>query len=152
MVATIAAMDHTRSTAHKAVTRVLTVELVGPDDSATLEAELRYDAGDPHAATISFPSEAGVAWTFGRDLLVDGLYEPTGLGDVHLQPSLDLRGRAVVVIELHTPGGVTLIQARTKDLREFVDQMTTLVPRGTESQHLNIDATVTAILAAHRTE
>lgn len=147
-------MDHTRSTAPDAVSQVMTVELPsGPENSTTLQAELGYTAFDPYAATIRFlTGETEVAWTFGRDLLIDGLSEPTGLGDVHLQPCLDPRGHAAVTIELSSPGGVALIQARRNDLREFVEQMTTLVRPGTESQHMNVDATVAAILAANPIE
>ena len=55
-------------------------------------------------------------WTFGRELLSDGLYEPSGDGDVHVWPCLDSDGRAVVIIELCSPDGEALVQARTSDL------------------------------------
>lgn len=115
-----------------------------------LQAELRYTSCDPYAASIMFlTGETEVAWTFGRDLLIDGLREPTGLGDVQLRPCLDSRGHAAVIIELHSPAGGALARARMSDLEAFVDQMTTLVPRGAESRHTDIDAAVTAILVAN---
>ena len=143
-------MVHPESTAPHAVTKVVTVELMGAHDETTLQAELQYTSRDPYAASIRFlTGQTEVVWTFGRDLLVDGLCEPTGLGDVHLRPYLDPRGHAVVIIELHSPAGGVLVQAPLRDLEEFVDQMTTLVRPGAESQHIDIDATVAAILAAN---
>ena len=38
-----------------------------------------------------------VCWTFARELLLDGQYEPTGDGDVHVWPCLSPRGDAVVI-------------------------------------------------------
>jgi hypothetical protein len=87
-----------------------------------------------------------VRWTFGRELLNDGLYEPTGDGDVHVWPCLDLDGRAVVIIELCSPDGEALVQARTGDLSHFVERMSAAVPVGAESEHINIEASIAALL------
>ena len=75
------------------VTRVVTLELIDSTGAATpLETELSYDPRDPFAVTATFLTVAGqVRWTFGRDLLIGGLYEPTGDGDVHVWPCLDTR-------------------------------------------------------------
>ena len=89
-----------------------------------------------------------VRWTFGRDLLARGLYEPCGDGDVHVWPCLDAEGHAVVIIELCSPDGEALIQAKTGDLTTFVDKMCKAVKPGSESDHVNVDAAITAIFAA----
>jgi hypothetical protein len=89
-----------------------------------------------------------VAWTFGRELLCQGIYEPSGDGDVHVWPCLDADGHAVVIIELSSPDGEALVQTRTGDLRAFVDRMCRAVEPGTESAHIDVDATIAAILEA----
>ena len=60
---------------------------------------------------------------------------------------LDADGHAVVIIELCSPDGEALVQARTGDLNTFVERMSKAVAPGTESSHMNMDATIDAILA-----
>ncbi len=148
---------HTRRTAGHpaegavaAVTRVVTLELIDSTGAATpLETELSFDPRDPFAVTATFMTVAGqVRWTFGRDLLIGGLYEPTGDGDVHVWPCLDNQAHSVVIIELCSPDGEALVQARTVDVTAFVDQMTTTVPVGDEGVHLDVDAAISAIFAS----
>ena len=141
---------NTKSSGTTTVSRLVTLELIDTTGVATpLETEFSYNPRDPYAVTATFNTLAGqVRWTFGRDLLISGLYEPTGDGDVHVWPCLDDQAKAVVVIELCSPDGEALVQARTTDITAFVDDMTDAVAIGTESERLDVDATITAILAA----
>jgi len=142
--------NNTINSAKSGVTQSLTLELIDATGAATpMQADLTYDPRDPYAVTAVFMTGAGnVRWTFGRDLLVDGLYEPTGDGDVHVWPCLDADGHAVVIIELCSPDGEALVQARTGDLTTFVERMTALVAPGSESDLMDVDATIAAIFAA----
>jgi hypothetical protein len=143
-------MDYTTNTAPLAVTQQVTVELIDSTGTgAPIDAELHYDSTDPYAVSMIFiigPSR--VRWTFGRDLLTQGLYEPSGDGDVHVWPCLDTSGHAVVVIELGSPEGEALVQAKTGDLNTFAERMHKIVQPGDESRHMDIDAAITAILTA----
>ena len=141
-------MDFSMNTAPLTVTQSVTLELIDPTGAVTpIEAELHYDPRDPYAVTTVFLTGASqVRWTFGRELLCEGLYEPSGDGDVHVWPCLDSDGHAVVIIELCSPDGEALVQARTGDLSSFVDRMNRAVPLGTESSHVNVDAAIDAIL------
>lgn len=131
----------------------MTLELIAYGGSSALEAELTYDPRCPFAVTVAFASgPRTVRWTFGRDLLRKGLFEPAGDGDVHVRPELDMEGRAVVIIELRSPEGIALVQARARDVHRFVQAMTTAVRPGTESEHLDIDATIEAVLVANHGE
>jgi hypothetical protein len=98
--------------------------------------------------TVFMTGASQVRWTFGRDLLIEGLYEPSGDGDVHVWPCLDSDGHAVVIIELCSPDGEALVQARTGDLSSFVDRMSKAVALGEESAHVDVDKTIEAIFAA----
>jgi hypothetical protein len=143
-------MDYSMNMAPATVTQPVRLELIDASGAATpIEAELRYDASDPFAVTTVFMTgHSEVRWTFGRDLLSDGLYEPAGDGDVHVWPCLDTNGHAVVIIELCSPDGEALVQARTGDLRAFVDRMNKAVKPGTESELLDVDAVIASIFAA----
>ena len=143
-------MDFSMNTAPLTVTQAVTLELIDPTGSVTpIEAELHYDPRDPYAVTTVFMTgSATVRWTFGRDLLSEGLYEPSGDGDVHVWPCLDSEGHAVVIIELCSPDGEALVQAKTNDLSVFVERMNKAVELGNESAHLDVDATIAAIFAS----
>jgi hypothetical protein len=143
-------MDFSMNTAPLTVTQQVTLELIDPTGCVTpIEAELHYDPTDPYAVTTVFMTgTTQVRWTFGRDLIAHGLYEPTGDGDVHVWPCLDSEGHAVVIIELCSPDGEALVQARTGDLSTFVDRMTSAVEPGTETDHLDLDAAIAAIFTA----
>ena len=132
------------------VTQPVSLDLIDSSGAATpIEAELRYDPADPYAVTTVFMTGASqVRWTFGRELLTDGLYEPAGDGDVHVWPCLDSAGHAVVIIELCSPDGEALVQAKTGDLRRFVDRMGKAVAPGSESSLVDVDAAIAAIFAA----
>ena len=143
-------MDFSMNTQPLTVTQAVTLELIDSTGSATpLEAELHYDPRDPYAVTTVFMTGSSqVRWTFGRDLLTEGLYEPSGDGDVHVWPCLDAAGHAVVIIELCSPDGEALVQARTGDLSTFVERMAKAVAPGAESTLIDVDAAISAILAA----
>ena len=130
-----------------AVTKVVTLELIDSTGAATpLETELSYDPRDPFAMTATFLTVAGqVRWTFGRDLLIGGLYEPTGDGDVHVWPCLDNQARSVVIIELCSPDGEALVQARAADMTSFVERMTATVAPGEEM--IDVDGAIAQIFA-----
>ena len=143
-------MDFSMNTAPLTVTQPVTLELIDATGAVTpIEAELQYDPRDPYAVTTVFMTGSSqIRWTFGRELLIEGLYEPSGDGDVHVWPCLDSDGHAVVIIELCSPDGEALVQARTGDLSTFVDRMSAAVAPGTETDHLDIDAAITAIFTA----
>lgn len=142
-------MDYSMNTAPLVVSQAVTLELIDSTGAATpIEAELQYDPRDPYAVTTVFMTgRSQVRWTFGRELLAAGLYEPSGDGDVHVWPCLDSHGRAVVIVELSSPDGEALIQARTGDLSAFVERMMAAVAPGAESAYLDLDAEIAAILA-----
>jgi hypothetical protein len=143
-------MEYSMNTAPAVVTQPVALELIDTAGTATpIEAELRYDPADPYAVTTVFKTGASqVRWTFGRELLTEGLYEPAGDGDVHVWPCLDSAGHAVVIIELCSPDGEALVQARAGDLQSFVERMNQAVARGSESDLVDIDAAIAAIFAA----
>lgn len=112
-----------------------------------LDAELAYAAHDPFAVQMTFRTRAGdVPWVFHRELLLAGISDPAGEGDVHIWPSLDTQGRAVVIIELHSNSGSFVAQARTTEIYDFLTRSLSMVPLGTEE--IDVDAMVDFLLPA----
>src|SRR4026208_2272773 len=65
------------------------LRLVAPDATALpVRARLRYDPAGPYAVHVLFHAETAsgetVSWSFARELLVTGLDEPAGIGDVRV--------------------------------------------------------------------
>ncbi|GAB3253290.1 SsgA family sporulation/cell division regulator [Alteromonas gracilis] len=115
---------------------------------AELPVRFDYDPADPFAVSMTFLAVEEVTWTFARELLMAGIHEPTGEGDVHVWPCLSTEGHAVVIVELSSPDGAVLVQIAVKDATRFIRRTTDSVAFGTESAHLDLDATVEALLTA----
>ncbi|HET6153897.1 MAG TPA: SsgA family sporulation/cell division regulator [Marmoricola sp.] len=117
--------------------------------STPLDASFEYTPADPYAVSILFKGEpVPVRWTFARDLLVEGFYEPTGDGDVHVWPCLSAEGTAVVILELNSPSGEVLIQISSRAVSAFVQQMLTIVPQGFEASLIDFDDEISELLGA----
>jgi hypothetical protein len=133
----------------KLVTSTTAVQIatVEAEVEQTLVAEFVYDPADACAVTMMIQTLSGpVNWTFARELLVDGQYEPTGDGDVHVWPCLSASGEAVVIVELSSPAGETLLQFPTRAVQDFIISALKQVPLGREEidvdgwlEHLLVD-------------
>jgi len=122
--------------------------LSGESASEHLDGEFSCDPADPYAVTMKLEARSGsVTWTFARELLAEGLYEPTGDGDVQVWPCLSNTGDAVVIVELCSPDGTALLQTGSRAVQMFVTSIYDAVPPGTESSHVSIDALVEQLLA-----
>lgn len=140
---------HPNSSTLQAVETHLTMERV-----SLVEAERRwiavsisFDPADPWAVALDlYAGPTPVRWTFSRELLIDGLHEPAGEGDVLVAPCLDEAGRAVVVIELRSPDGSFVGQLPSRELTAFVRSVLDAVPAGAETAHLDMDALLDLML------
>lgn len=104
----------------------------------SIPATLHYDRTDPFAVRMTFPAPATlegieVCWTFARELLVSGLEDAVGHGDVRVRPY----GFDRTVLEFHAPEGTAVVHVRSGEVRNFLQQTTELVPVGLE--HLQVD-------------
>jgi hypothetical protein len=114
-------------------TTAVQIATVEAEVEQTLVAEFVYDPADACAVTMVIQTMSGpVNWTFARELLVDGQYEPTGDGDVHVWPCLSASGEAVVIVELSSPAGETLLQFPTRAVQDFIISALKQVPLGRE--------------------
>ena len=130
------------------VTCDLDVHLVGPEDVVVaVPVALEYDTTDPYAVAATFHTGhgEGVRWVFARDVLSEGTRRPTGDGDVRVWPGR-ARGEEIVCIGLRSPDGAALLEAPAAQVRAFVERTYDAVPAGTETDRLDLDATVAALL------
>lgn len=141
-------IDKERTTA--SVRQRATMRCAGPTaPGAVLEVELGYAETDPYAVTISFGDvNGGIVWTFARDLLLEGLAQPVGDGDVAIWPAVGQFGGACVMVEFRSPDGELLVETSSRGITQFVNRTLELVPRGAESRHLDMDSLIDHLLAA----
>ncbi|MDR1998329.1 MAG: SsgA family sporulation/cell division regulator [Frankiaceae bacterium] len=117
-----------------------------PTDPTPLSAALRYAVRDPYAVAVCFPAgvaSSPVTWTFDRELVASGVRAPAGEGDVHIWPAADRPDSTY--IQLSAPAGRALFAAPTAVLQLFIDATTTLLPIGTETDHIDFDAELAAV-------
>jgi hypothetical protein len=126
----------------------LELRLVVPGTaSLPVPAGLRYVPSDPYAVHITFQTGvAAVEWTFARQLLTDGVSTPTGEGDVSVWPSRT-SGRPVVCLSLSSPSGRALFEVPLDRLVEFLTNTYAAVPTGCESDHIDLDGEIAALLS-----
>ncbi|MCX2180370.1 SsgA family sporulation/cell division regulator [Streptomyces sp. SKN60] len=116
----------------------------------SVAATLRYDRADPYAVSMAFPPPATlegveVSWAFARELLVQGVDGPAGVGDVRLRPY----GYDRTVVEFHAPEGVAMVHIRTSELRSFLERSQHVVPSGREHQYVDWDQDLAQLLEEH---
>jgi hypothetical protein len=116
----------------------------------SIRASLRYDPADPYAIHVLFHAEStggeAVSWSFARELLMTGLDEPAGIGDVRVWPWATPRGD-FVALALSSPDGNALFEVTRSVLVRFLRRTYIVVPRGREAEYLDLDAAVTRLLA-----
>ncbi|MEU0698008.1 SsgA family sporulation/cell division regulator [Streptomyces niveus] len=133
---------------HSVVERELELNLVlSPERTIPVPARLTYRTADPYAVHISFHigSDTPVNWTFARELLVEGVFRPCGHGDVRIWPT-KIDGRTVLCVALSSPDGDALLEAPSAAVSAWLERTLRLVPPGTETDRLGIDAGLELLL------
>ncbi|MFS4097969.1 SsgA family sporulation/cell division regulator [Streptomyces sp. AF1A] len=131
------------------VERELELRLVlSPERSIPVPARLSYRSDDPYAVHIAFhiTSQTPVTWTFARELLVEGVFRPSGHGDVRVWP-VKADGRGVVLVALSSPDGDALLEAPLAQVSAWLERTLRVVPAGTEGGQLGIDDALDELLA-----
>jgi Streptomyces sporulation and cell division protein, SsgA len=109
-------------------------------------SRLSYVGTEPFAVHLAFRTERGqwVEWSFARDLLVTGLGEPAGLGDVRVRPDL-AADEDILTLEIESPDGYALVEIEREDVERFLDASAHVVPIGAESEYFDVDAFIDEI-------
>lgn len=118
------------------ITRTVGARLLAPSDMHTLSVSLTYDPDRPLEVVLAIETETHwVEWPIARDLLADGITDPTGDGDVRVEPDESGRG---VWITLASPTGHARFLVARGDVIDFVDLTIEQVRLGEE--HVDLDA------------
>ncbi|GAA2134201.1 SsgA family sporulation/cell division regulator [Kitasatospora kazusensis] len=115
--------------------------------SLRIVVDLEYDPLDPYAVRCTFhlPGDTPVAWVFARELLLDGISNPAGEGDVRIHP---VGGElSDVRIRLCSPEGGAVLRAPAPPLIAFLARTDRLVPMGQEIVSGELDAQLADILS-----
>jgi hypothetical protein len=117
----------------------------------SIPATLHYDRRDPFAVRMTFPAPAtlegvDVCWTFSRELLLAGLRDAEGHGDVRVRPY----GYDRTVLEFHATEGTAVIHVRSGELRRFLQATSELVPVGLEHLQLDLDRELAELMRGTR--
>ncbi|NSC21931.1 SsgA family sporulation/cell division regulator [Streptomyces albus subsp. chlorinus] len=133
---------------HTVVERELEMRLVlAPERSVAVPARLSYRTNDPYAVHVVFHihSETPVHWTFARELLLEGVDQPSGDGDVRVWPTR-VGEREVVCLALSSPHGDALLEAPSPVLAAWLDRTLRVVPSGSEQDSLGLDEQLSELL------
>ncbi|MFF3585187.1 SsgA family sporulation/cell division regulator [Streptomyces mirabilis] len=124
----------------KTVTQGMAVQLViSRTYSLAMCMSLRYEPTDPYVVRATFftDTDEPAEWVLGRDLLADGLRGSAGCGDIRIWPAVG-RGDQAMYLVLRSPAGTALLEIPVQeDVRTFLENTESLVPRGTESGHID---------------
>ncbi|HEV7212257.1 MAG TPA: SsgA family sporulation/cell division regulator [Blastococcus sp.] len=134
----------------------ITLQLVGPQSWTEVPALLRYDPSDPFAVRIAFgdvgdengsvdADGGGIAWLVSRELLLSGLDQPAGDGDVRVWPAS--AATDVLFLHLRAPSGEALFELSRATVAAFLRQTESLVPAGSESDLLDLDDELQMLLS-----
>ncbi|MFJ8044018.1 SsgA family sporulation/cell division regulator [Kitasatospora sp. NPDC096147] len=132
-------MDTSRTTTLSLTVRVLS----GPHTVPPLEGRLTFDTALPYAVYLGVSpgrpftgGEPPVCWTFARDLLARGRRVPSGEGDILIAPG----PHGLVLVELRGAAGHAVLGLPAARVEAFLEDAFALVPLGSESDHLDLDA------------
>lgn len=141
-------MENQQRTSATGAIRVTVPFISGETQVQELTGDLVFDPADPYAVQLVFGhgADASVTWSFARDLLAEGLYDPIGDGDVLIWPCLGTTGEAVVVIELRSPHGMAMLQTPSRSVQRFVSDIYAAVPNGTESSRIDMGNLIAYLL------
>lgn len=126
---------------------VVPVEVFSPIDDWRATGQWEYDTTDPYAVTLSLfkGSEKTVSYTFGRDLLEEGLNDSAGelLVIVEPVPAFPI----FIAVTVTGPNGYPTLFHIGRDVTVyFLSQAYSLVPQGREGDHLDVDSGIAELL------
>ncbi|WP_409474432.1 SsgA family sporulation/cell division regulator [Streptomyces sp. HC307] len=120
---------------------------LAPDERIAVPTRLSYEAHDPFAVHIVFHpgTDRSVIWILARDLLVEGLFRPSGQGDVRVRPK-GSGSDAELHLALSSPHGAARLTAPLPEVAQWLERTFCVVPAGHEADGLDWDAELSRLL------
>ncbi|WP_338692908.1 SsgA family sporulation/cell division regulator [Streptomyces sp. Q6] len=122
--------------------------LLGVSARQAIRAEFRFDPGSPLVVRVEFVIAGGarVLWRIGRDLLQQGLYSVSGLGDVQMWPAYPARAVATARLRLTSGDMAALFELPVPPLAAWLRHTYDLVPAGRELAEIDWDVATADLL------
>ncbi|MYT71764.1 MULTISPECIES: SsgA family sporulation/cell division regulator [unclassified Streptomyces] len=113
-----------------------------------VRAEFRFDPGSPLVVHVELLIEDGpcVLWRIGRDLLHQGLYSVSGLGDVRIWSTRPEGDPATARLQLASGDMAALFELPVPPLAEWLEHTYELVPAGQELSAVDWDVATADLL------
>ncbi|MFJ8671390.1 SsgA family sporulation/cell division regulator [Streptomyces sp. NPDC093589] len=123
--------------------------LLGPDETVPVAGRFSYRSDRPFEVEVAFivRGRTAATWLFARELLLAGLRDEAGEGDVRVWPFRELGGQRRVHIELSTDDSVCELSVRTTELTAWLEQTVAIVPPGDEDRYLDMDTHLARLFA-----
>ncbi|MGB3439393.1 MAG: SsgA family sporulation/cell division regulator [Actinophytocola sp.] len=125
-------------------TEAIHAELVALYDGSTpVRSRWSYRGDHPYTVVAAFQTdrEHWVEWVFSRELLVAGLTESAGVGDVRFSP-IEEGGMRILIVEIESPEGYALLELDHQSVADFLGATEKMVPLGGEDEHFDVDALI----------
>lgn len=108
--------------------------------SLPLDAQFLFSRECPYAVEATFGAEQ-TRWTFARDLLLNGIFESAGEGDICVWPTLSEDGKAAVILQLtsQNPGRDAYLQIPTKVIANFIQETDLFAAIGQEAVDIDTE-------------
>ena len=105
-----------------------------------------YRSDDPFAVmmSISRPSGRWIDWLLSRDLLIEGLAGPAGVGDVRLTPFAD-EEFDVLEVRIGDDEGFASLEFDRDLIERFLEASFEIVAAGAESTVIDVEAEIEKI-------
>lgn len=105
-----------------------------------------YRSDDPFAVMMSIarPSGRWIDWLMARDLIIEGLDQPAGIGDVQLTPFSDGEFD-VLEVKIGDDEGFASLEFDRDMVERFLDASYDIVPVGAESTVIDVEAEIEKI-------
>ncbi|MFJ4622351.1 SsgA family sporulation/cell division regulator [Streptomyces sp. NPDC088812] len=118
-----------------------------------VRAEFRFSPRSPLVVCVDLLVEGGprVRWRIGRDLLQQGLYSVSGLGDIRMWPSRPGE-RATSWLQLCSGDMAALFELPVEPLAAWLERTYELVPAGQELAGIDWDVATAGLLPAREAQ
>ncbi|CAO5146714.1 Sporulation-specific cell division protein SsgB [Frankia sp. AiPs1] len=122
--------------------RSMTAYYVQPDGTRVpFTAALCFDKADPYAVGLRLRTTdvRTVTWTFARQLLIDGIRRPAGVGAVEVRPDFHGDSR-LLALSLTSASGRADVQLPYAPVAAFLRDAYAAVPPGAEGDQVDWNA------------
>lgn len=115
--------------------------------SFQIPVRLTFDRSTPWAVGLTFllPGDDPVRWTVSRELLLDGLSDVAGDGDIQVRP-VEWLDQDLIAISLRSPDGEAELLAPLAALHAFLLRTDLIAPFGQEFPEEWLDRGIAGLL------